>query len=293
MSAADVIVLPSYGEGLPTVLVEAGSLGLPVIATAVGGIPELLGTDRGIVLAGPDATALADALRGFADRPRGGGRQQRTGSTPTCSRTTTSPSTRTRAARVLPRGGRDAAWAPDRQAIAQLLDQAPGVVAGVAHTIGRQCLGWTSTETTGSPARMAASGDGRGPVPWMGHVREPERQPLPGRVRRTDRGRRPPAPERRVGQELPVGDARAGGWRSRHGMPRRASAGRSAAAAARGSSRTRRLRLGQLLECLLARPESVALDEGSELLIVVARLAARPRSISCMSSRSMVHSRKK
>ena len=46
MSAADVLVLPSHAEGLPTVVVEAGSLGLPVIATAVGGLPELLGRPR-------------------------------------------------------------------------------------------------------------------------------------------------------------------------------------------------------------------------------------------------------
>ena len=69
MSAADVLVLPSYSEGLPTVLVEAGSLGLPVIASAVGGIPELLGSDRGAILHRQSAEDISLALRAFvADR---------------------------------------------------------------------------------------------------------------------------------------------------------------------------------------------------------------------------------
>jgi teichuronic acid biosynthesis glycosyltransferase TuaC len=67
MSAADVLVLPSYSEGLPTVLVEAGSLGLPVIASAVGGIPELLGADRGRMISEISATSIAAALTEFAD----------------------------------------------------------------------------------------------------------------------------------------------------------------------------------------------------------------------------------
>jgi teichuronic acid biosynthesis glycosyltransferase TuaC len=67
MSAADVLVLPSYSEGLPTVLVEAGSLGLPVIASSVGGIPELLGTDRGRMLPEISATSVAAAVTAFAD----------------------------------------------------------------------------------------------------------------------------------------------------------------------------------------------------------------------------------
>lgn len=67
MSAADVLVLPSHSEGLPTVLVEAGSLRLPVIASAVGGIPELLGRDRGTMLGEISAAGIAAALRGFVD----------------------------------------------------------------------------------------------------------------------------------------------------------------------------------------------------------------------------------
>lgn len=67
MSAADVLVLPSEREGLPTVLVEAGSLGLPVIASAVGGIPELLANGRGTLLPDTSAEAIAAATRSFAD----------------------------------------------------------------------------------------------------------------------------------------------------------------------------------------------------------------------------------
>jgi teichuronic acid biosynthesis glycosyltransferase TuaC len=65
MSAADVLVLPSYGEGLPTVVVEAGSLGLPVIASRVGGIPELLEGGRGTLLPEVSAPAVAAALTSF------------------------------------------------------------------------------------------------------------------------------------------------------------------------------------------------------------------------------------
>ena len=42
-AAADVLVLPTYSEGMPSVLVEAGWVGVPIVASAVGGIPELLG----------------------------------------------------------------------------------------------------------------------------------------------------------------------------------------------------------------------------------------------------------
>lgn len=69
MSAADVLVLPSYGEGLPTVLVEAGSIGLPVIASRVGGIPELLGDGRGTLMPDVSSAAIASALTSFRAEP--------------------------------------------------------------------------------------------------------------------------------------------------------------------------------------------------------------------------------
>jgi teichuronic acid biosynthesis glycosyltransferase TuaC len=69
MSAADMLVLPSYSEGTPTVLVEAGAVGLPILASAVGGIPDLLGDDRGTMLPEISARAIADAVMAIATDP--------------------------------------------------------------------------------------------------------------------------------------------------------------------------------------------------------------------------------
>lgn len=63
MSHLDVLVLPSYAEPFGTVLAEAMAAGTPVVATAVGGLPEVVtdGRDGALVPAGrPDA--LADAV---------------------------------------------------------------------------------------------------------------------------------------------------------------------------------------------------------------------------------------
>ncbi len=72
MAHLDVLVAPSYAEPFGTVLAEAMAAGTPVVATAVGGLPEVVtdGSDGVLVPPGrPDALA-AGVLRALADRER-------------------------------------------------------------------------------------------------------------------------------------------------------------------------------------------------------------------------------
>lgn len=63
LKAFDCFVLPSTKEGLPYVILEAGLAELPVIATSVGGIPEvILDQKTGLLVPAKNADALADAL---------------------------------------------------------------------------------------------------------------------------------------------------------------------------------------------------------------------------------------
>lgn len=62
----DVFVLPSRSEGFPLALIEALAMGLPCIATRVGGIPEMLGTDGGLMVPPENPQALALAMRQMA-----------------------------------------------------------------------------------------------------------------------------------------------------------------------------------------------------------------------------------
>jgi glycosyltransferase involved in cell wall biosynthesis len=64
--AADAFVMSSMSEGLPMVLLEAMAAGVPCVATAVGGIPGLLGSDRGLLVPARDSAALARAMTSVA-----------------------------------------------------------------------------------------------------------------------------------------------------------------------------------------------------------------------------------
>jgi glycosyltransferase involved in cell wall biosynthesis len=63
LAEADIVVLPSYTEGSPNALLEAMAHGLPVVATDVGGVRDLVGSDAGLVVPPRDPVRLAAALR--------------------------------------------------------------------------------------------------------------------------------------------------------------------------------------------------------------------------------------
>lgn len=60
------LVLPSFAEGLPVVIMEAMSLKRPVISTYIAGIPELLNDDNGWLIPAGSVDALVDAMRELA-----------------------------------------------------------------------------------------------------------------------------------------------------------------------------------------------------------------------------------
>jgi glycosyltransferase involved in cell wall biosynthesis len=65
-----VLVVPSRAESLPYIVLEAAAAALPMIATRVGGIPEIYGPDAGALVPPDDADALARAIRAALAEPR-------------------------------------------------------------------------------------------------------------------------------------------------------------------------------------------------------------------------------
>ena len=62
LAACDLLALPSWNEGMPNVVLEALASGRRVVATRVGGIPEVVTDELGILVPPRDVSALTRAL---------------------------------------------------------------------------------------------------------------------------------------------------------------------------------------------------------------------------------------
>ena len=67
LSAADLLCLPSHSEGTPNVILEAQACGCPVVATDVGGIPDVVGSESGILVSPGAPEQLAAAISSVFD----------------------------------------------------------------------------------------------------------------------------------------------------------------------------------------------------------------------------------
>ncbi|NEX46229.1 glycosyltransferase family 4 protein [Pseudotabrizicola algicola] len=69
LAAAQALIVPSFAEGLPVVIMEAMAAGRAVIATTIAGVPELVTAETGWLVPAGDAEALAQAIRQLAATP--------------------------------------------------------------------------------------------------------------------------------------------------------------------------------------------------------------------------------
>jgi glycosyltransferase involved in cell wall biosynthesis len=67
LGAFDVCVLSSRTEGTPMVLFEAMAAGVPVVATAVGGVPDVVSSREAVLVPSDDPVVLADRIRDLYD----------------------------------------------------------------------------------------------------------------------------------------------------------------------------------------------------------------------------------
>lgn len=71
LSAGDIFLMPSHKEGLPLAILEAGIASLPVIASNVGGIPEMIQNSKdGLLIAPGNPSLLTDAIESLLTNPK-------------------------------------------------------------------------------------------------------------------------------------------------------------------------------------------------------------------------------
>lgn len=71
LSGADIFLFPSRNENLPFAILEAGSLGLPIISTSAGGIPEIIKDMKNGILVHPrNPKELSEAISYILDHPQ-------------------------------------------------------------------------------------------------------------------------------------------------------------------------------------------------------------------------------
>ncbi len=75
LTAFDVFVMSSRTEGTPMVLFEAIQAGVPVVATAVGGIPDVISADDAVLVPGDDAARLAAGILEVLNDPASAARR--------------------------------------------------------------------------------------------------------------------------------------------------------------------------------------------------------------------------
>ena len=71
LATSDVVVLPSYSEGIPRVLIEAAAMSTPIVSTTIPGVAEIVEDGvNGSLVPPRDAVALASAIEGLLDNPQ-------------------------------------------------------------------------------------------------------------------------------------------------------------------------------------------------------------------------------
>ena len=77
LRAFDAFLLSSRTEGTPITLLEAMAAGVPIVATRVGGVPDVVSSEEALLVASEDADAMATALETIAQDPEAARRRAR------------------------------------------------------------------------------------------------------------------------------------------------------------------------------------------------------------------------